>query len=334
MIRKFLIERRSWILLVIILQLLTLSVAYLDAEIPMSSLLYIVFLSTMIFVIFLVVRYHQETRFYKNLEQWEPHLDVTGLAEGRRPFETATRTLLLQQTERLRQEAAYNRTALEEEKDYLLSWIHEVKTPLSAMHLMLERLEEEPLKTQLTYEWLRIHLLLDQQLHQKRMPSMENDLYVERIDLKTLLYAEIRTLRSWCMQKGIGFDVDLEATRILSDAKWLAFILRQLLTNAVKYSEAGDISVKSRTLGDNTVLEVQDQGRGINSRDLPRIFDKGFTSTTKHHEDKATGMGLYLANKAAQALHIRIEPESRPGVGTTMRLIFPQRNAFVQIQGE
>lgn len=333
MIRKFLIERRSWILLIIVLQLLTLSVAYLDSEIPMESLLYIVFLSTMIFVIFLVVRYHQETRFYKNLEEWEPHLDVTDLVEGHRPFERITRTLLLEQTKRLKEEAAHNRTVLEEEKDYLLSWIHEVKTPLTAMHLMLERLEDETLKTQLTYEWLRIHLLLDQQLHQKRMPSMENDMYVEHVDLKALLFAEIRTLRSWCMQKGIGFDVDLQVSEVLSDAKWLAFILRQLLTNAVKYSEDGDICVKSYTCGDYTVLEVKDEGRGIDPRDLPRIFDKGFTSTTKHHEDKATGMGLYLAHKAAYALHIRIDVDSRPGTGTTIILTFPQRNAFVQIQG-
>ncbi|AZK45705.1 sensor histidine kinase [Paenibacillus lentus] len=334
MIRKYLIERRSWILLVIALQLLTLSIAYIDPEIQLRSVLYIVFLSTMIFVIFLVVRYHQETRFYKHLEEWKPHLDVSDLAEGHRPFERITHTLLLEQTKELKEEAAHNRNMLEEEKDYLLSWIHEVKTPLTAMHLMLERLDDETLKTQLTYEWLRIHLLLDQQLHQKRIPSIENDLYIERLNLKSILFAEIRTLRSWCMQKGLGFEVDLQETEVLSDAKWLAFILRQLLTNAVKYSESGDINVKSYTRGDHIVLEIQDQGRGIDSRDLPRIFDKGFTSTTRHHEEKATGMGLYLAHKAAQPLHILMNITSKPRTGTTAILTFPQQNAFVQIQGE
>ena len=74
---------------------------------------------------------------------------------------------------------------LEQEKDELLSWIHEVKTPLTAMHLMIDRLDDETMKTHLTYEWLRIHLLLDQQLHQKRIPFIENDLYIENIDLET-----------------------------------------------------------------------------------------------------------------------------------------------------
>ena len=90
---------------------------------------------------------------------------------------------------------------LEEEKDDLLSWIHEVKTPLTAMHLMIERLDDETMKAQLTYEWLRIHLLLDQQLHQKRIPFMENDLYIEQTDLKVLIFREIKALQSWCIAK-------------------------------------------------------------------------------------------------------------------------------------
>ncbi|MNP30098.1 Sensor histidine kinase GraS [compost metagenome] len=221
---------------------------------------------------------------------------------------------------------------LEEEKDDLLSWVHEVKTPLTAMHLMIERLDDETIKTQLTYEWLRIHLLLDQQLHQKRIVFIENDLYVEQVQLKPLISQEIRTLRSWCMQKGIGFDVDLQVTEVLSDAKWLAFIVRQLITNAVKYSEAADVYVRSYSQDDGAILEVQDSGRGIDQRDLHRIFDKGFTSTLNHHEHMATGMGLYLSKKAADSLMIQIDVQSKPGQGTTMRLIFPKRNDFVLIR--
>ena len=83
---------------------------------------------------------------------------------------------------------------LEQEKDELLSWIHEVKTPLTAMHLMIDRMDDEKLKSHLTYEWLRIHLLLDQQLHQKRIPFIENDLYIENIRFENLIiFDEIKT---------------------------------------------------------------------------------------------------------------------------------------------
>ena len=199
------------------------------------------------------------------------------------------------------------------------------------MHLMIDRLDDEMMKTHLTYEWLRIHLLLDQQLHQKRIPSIENDLYIENTDLETLIFAEIKTLQSWCIQKGIGFDIQLEITEVLSDAKWLAFIIRQLLTNAVKYSAAADIMITSYQQAEQTILEVKDFGRGIDPRDIPRIFDRGFTSTTMHQDHAATGMGLYLAKKAAQSLLIHIHVKSELGTGTTFTLTFPKRNEFVKI---
>jgi OmpR family two-component system bacitracin resistance sensor histidine kinase BceS len=200
---------------------------------------------------------------------------------------------------------------------------------------MIGRLNDESMKAALTFEWLRIHLLLDQQLHQQRLPSMENDLYIESLDLEPLIYMEIKSLQSWCIQKGIGFDVQLEAETVLSDAKWLAFILRQLLTNAVKYSnsESSDIIVRSYKQDERAILEIIDYGRGIDTKDLPRIFDKGFTSTIWHQDGASTGMGLYLAKKAAHSLLIHITVHSEIGVGTTFTLSFPQQNEIVRITG-
>src|SRR5699024_1845774 len=109
------------------------------------------------------------------------------------------------------------------------------KTPLTAMQLMIERVEDKKVKEQLKYEWLRTHLLLDQQLHQKRILFIENDLYIEQTILEPLIFQEIKALQAWCMRKGIGFDVSLQEETVLTDTKWLAFIIRQLLTNAIKY---------------------------------------------------------------------------------------------------
>jgi OmpR family two-component system bacitracin resistance sensor histidine kinase BceS len=171
MIKKYLSERRSWILLFLFLQCFTLIIAYLDSSIPFEPLLYIVFLSTILFVVFLVIRFQKETKFYKCLEEWESNLDVTRLVEAKSPFEKIIEKSVNNQTEFLKHKAEKNMLILEQEKDELLSWIHEVKTPLTAMALMIDRLDDEKLKTNLTFEWLRIHLLLDQQLHQRRFPS-------------------------------------------------------------------------------------------------------------------------------------------------------------------
>ncbi|MBP1964611.1 sensor histidine kinase [Paenibacillus aceris] len=335
MIRRYLVERRSWLLFFLSVQALLLLIAFLDHAIPFGPILYIVFLSTTIFLMFLVFRYNKETRFYKQLEERDNNLDLTSIEGADSPFESIVETSMTNLAEHLRQSASRHQVALEQEKDDLLAWIHEVKTPLTAMRLMMDRLEDETMKTALTYEWLRIHLLLDRQLHQKRLPFMENDLYIEQVNLESLTYAEIKTLKTWCIQKGIGFDADFEVTEVLSDAKWLSFILRQLVTNAVKYSDpnAADIIVRSRCCKERTVLEVIDHGRGIEPKDLPRIFDKGFTSTAWHQDSAATGMGLYLAKRAAEAMLIHLAVKSEPGSGTTFTLTFPQPNEAVRITG-
>ncbi|GGH31198.1 sensor histidine kinase [Paenibacillus segetis] len=331
MLRKFISERFSWIILFIFLQLLNIFVVFIDPEIPLKPLLYLAFLSTILFIGFVIIRYHKETRFYKGLEERNNDLDVSNLPSVESPFEQIVEDSILSQAEFLKQAASQSLLALEEEKDDLLAWIHEVKTPLTAMHLMIERLDNETMKTQLTYEWLRIHHLLDQQLHQRRIPFIENDLYMEQIDLEDIIFNEIKTLQSWCIQKGIGFDIELESPEVLSDRKWLAFIMRQLLTNAVKYSESSDITIKSYLHGDQVIVEVNDLGRGIDPKDLSRIFDKGFTSTTIRQDNAATGMGLYLAKKAAQSLLIQISVESILGAGSTFTLTFPRRNEFINI---
>ncbi|WP_251551035.1 sensor histidine kinase [Neobacillus muris] len=333
MMKEFLKERLSWILLVAGLELLMVLLSFLDAAIPLWPILYIVFLSVIIFILFFLFRYQKETRYYRSLKDWDKDLDLTTLAPAESPFEKIAEDTLVTQTEYLKQEAAKHFSSLEHEKDELLSWIHEVKTPLTAMSLIIDRLEDEQVKSRLLYEWLRIHLLLDQQLHQKRIPFMENDLYIEQTPLKPLIFQEIKTLQSWCMQKGIGFETDLHVEEVLTDAKWFGFIIRQLLTNAVKYSEEADIVIKSYQKDGHTCLDVTDCGRGIAPKDLPRIFDKGFTSTSHHQDSAATGMGLFLAQKAAEPLRIQIAVSSQWQEGTTFTLTFPKRNEFVHITG-
>lgn len=333
MIRRYLAERGSWIAFFLFLHLLLLFIGYVDQALPFRPVLYISFVSLLSFLLFLVARYKKETKFYQALADRTDPLDLSSLPAPETPFEKIIDENMFEQADALKKEIDENRLSLELERDGMLSWIHEMKTPLTAMNLMIERIPDESLKSGLTYEWLRVHLLLDQQLHQQRIPMIENDLFAEKTDLETILYEEIKTLKSWCLQKQIGFDIDLAETVVLSDGKWLSFIIRQVLTNAVKYSRGSDIQIRSYRSNDHTLLEIKDYGRGIAERDLPRIFDRGFTSTSHHKDQAATGMGLYLAKKAADALHIRIHADSEFGKGTTISLTFPTANEFVRITG-
>ena len=329
MIRHFLIERISWIIFFLFIQGLFLFVGSIDPSVSLNAMLYIVFLSLVFFVIFLVIRYNRETPFYKSMEEGYPSLELESIKNANLPFEEITEKAIKKQIEYLKRERNKYITSIEQEKDELLSWIHEVKTPLTTMQLMLDRIEDNQLKNQLKYEWLRIHLLLDQQLHQRRIPFMENDVYIEKVDLEQVVFGEIKALQSWCFQKGIGFDVDLKETEVLSDGKWFSFLLRQLLTNAVKYSANSDIYVKSFQENGAIMLEIEDYGRGIKEKDISRIFEKGFTSTSDHKDNISTGMGLYLTKKVAKELKIRMDIRSTYGAGTCFTLTFPQENDFL-----
>lgn len=331
MIRLFLKERVSWIVFFILSQVLVLVMGYLDTSVAFGSALYIVFLSTLFFVLFIVMRYIKEVRFYRDLHDVGTSFDNSELPEARSPFESIVSEWIHEQNQISAQQVNKLQTSVEQEKDDMLNWIHEVKTPLTTMQLMIERTEDPTLRSQLMYEWLRIHLLLDQQLHQKRILFIQNDLYIERVNIEELLFQEIKSLKQWCMRKGIGFDVSLETEELLSDSKWLGFIIRQLLTNAVKYSEESDIRIQSETVNRVTTLTVEDSGRGIDPKDVSRIFDKGFTGTANHQDHAATGMGLYLAKQVAEPLLIDMRAESALGKGTRFILTFPQENEMMRI---
>ncbi|WP_240377042.1 sensor histidine kinase [Bacillus piscicola] len=333
MIRLFLRERLSWILFFVISQLLVLLIGYLDIGIHFNSVLYMVFITSLFFSVFLVVRYHKETRFYRALKRHSQPFDLTTIPEADSPFEEMTSEMIQKQNEVYKTQLDHLHTRVEREKDDTLSWIHEVKTPLTTLQLIIERVDNHALKGQLMYEWLRVHLLLDQKLHQKRIPFMHNDLFIEKTDLETLMFEEIKALKLWCMQKGIGFDVNLHVTEVLTDAKWFGFIARQLLSNAVKYSEASDVMIESFIEDERCVLTIADQGRGIDAKDVPRIFDQGFTNTIAHFDQTATGMGLYLAKQVTDSLHITIDVTSRLGEGTMFTLTFPKENDFDEIAG-
>lgn len=331
MIKKYLIEKKSWIIFILFLQLFQLFIASIDESISFQSIVYISFISLLLLLIFSIFQYQKETSFYKNLVSREDDLDLTSFPKAITPYEKIIEDSFTKQTNILKEERNQNLQQLELEKDELLSWIHEVKTPLTALRLSIDSIENQDIKASLTFEWLRIHHLLDQQLHQKRIPFIQNDLYIENIELEHILFDEIKTLQSWCIQKGIGFDVELNKTTVLTDGKWLSFIVRQLLSNAVKYSSQSEIIIKSYDHHGHSRLEITDSGIGIALQDLPRIFEKGFTSTAKHQNNHATGMGLYLSKKIADALKIKIEVDSTMDEGTTVTLTFPKSNVFDQL---
>lgn len=216
----------------------------------------------------------------------------------------------------------------------LAAWVHEMKTPLTAMKITLDAHQSTELAQRLQSNWLKVHLLLDRQLYISRLATLDTDLLPEQLEVKTLLRMEIRELSSWCHDKNIAIQLTgVPSSIVHTDKKWCGFVIRQLLTNAVKYSPVGGtISIQTEQNDEQSVMvTIKDEGPGIKAHDLPRIFDRGFTGDNGRVQHGATGMGLYLARVISKKLQIQLHVSSVFNQSTSVSMIFPQINSFDQI---
>ncbi|WP_342508167.1 sensor histidine kinase [Sporosarcina sp. FSL K6-2383] len=336
---SYLKDMMSWIAFFLLALGLTDMLIWLDQGIDakFSSVFYVNVLLIIALVLFIGWRYRKEMKFTKELAlltndsttDWHEILPETIFMRDEMTKEVLQRAALL-----FSKELADSRRANIIESDYTAAWVHEVKAPLTAMKLLIDSYGKDPAIRKLETEWLRVYLLIDQQLYISRLSTLEADYIVEKTGVHRLATAEVRELATWCMEKNIAVEFEGEDAKVVTDVKWSRFIIRQILTNAVKYSQAGGTiciltSVKS---SGNVVLTIKDEGPGIKSYDLSRIFDKGFTGGMGRLQNAATGLGLYLAKTVADKLGITLVAESIMNQGTTITMIFPTENEFDSIR--
>lgn len=196
--------------------------------------------------------------------------------------------------------------------DYYTTWVHQIKTPISVMHIILQSEDTEEYRA-LSAELFRIEQYAEMVLHWFRLDSAANDFVIEMVSLDKVIRTAVRKYASQFVRKKIRIIYDGTEAAALTDEKWLLFILEQLLSNAVKYTESGSVSV---SVEDN-ILKVSDTGIGIAAEDLPRIFEKGYTGYNGRADRKSTGLGLYLCRRAADKLSHRLYAESEIEKGST-----------------
>ena len=202
-----------------------------------------------------------------------------------------------------------------EYEDYIEQWIHEVKTPITSIHLMLEnRISENPgLKRDLNVELSRLENDVELALYYARSEQIYRDYLIQKLNVRKVLLKVVNKNRTVIMNSSVAIDLDCdEALYAYGDEKWLVFMLTQVLLNAIKYKTEADAKVVMRAKRDNKriVLNIIDNGKGIKKEELPRIFDKGFTGSNGRDNEKSTGMGLYLVHKLCEKLEIDIKADS------------------------
>lgn len=198
-----------------------------------------------------------------------------------------------------------------EAQDFYTAWVHQIKTPVAVMKLSLGA-EREPDRAALREELFRVERYLDMVLAYQRLGSGVNDLVIEEYALDELIRAVIRKFASQFIYKKLRLDYAGTELRIVTDKKWFLCILEQLVSNAVKYTPAGTVTISVR----EGVLAVEDTGVGIAPEDLPRIFERGYTGVNGRLNEHSSGLGLYLCGEAAKRLNVPIRVESRVGQGS------------------
>lgn len=336
----YLIYKKSWIALIMLLLILTNVLILFDAgiNVELYSLIYLNGLFLIIFAVFFIWRYKKETSYYKFLLRLFRDLDDDWFESIPPPhgrFADSTVYTLLQTIHEYEQNK-HREDYYSQQMDHndLASWVHEMKTPLTAMKITIDAHPSNELAQRLHSNWLKLHLLLDRQLYISRLDTLDADLLPERLEVNALIREEIRELSTWCMEKNIAIDLTGDTRSTYTDKKWCGFVIRQLLTNAIKYSPIdGNIFINIGLYENELVMvKIRDEGPGIQAHDLPRIFDKGFTGEQGRIQHSATGMGLYLAKEVSKKLHIRLEVDSTPSEGTSIMMIFTSENPFERIR--
>ena len=214
----------------------------------------------------------------------------------------------------------------QEYREYLDSWVHEIKTPITSARLIVEN-HKNPVTLRIDDELRRIDGFVEQVLYYARSAAVEKDFKVEKITLQALVNSALKTYSKPLIQVGgrpvfSGLDVP-----VCADTKSCTFIIGQIISNSIKYrTENLLLSFSSHTEQNVIRLSISDNGIGISPTDLSRVFDKGFTGENGRHYSKSTGIGLYLCKKLCNKMNIGITIQSDFGQGTTVILSFPQES--------
>ena len=208
-----------------------------------------------------------------------------------------------------------------EYKEYIEQWIHEIKTPITAMKLLCENHRMDWTK-ELLLELEKTNRFTEQALYYARSEHTEKDYSVREMALSQVVHQAIADNKYLLLQSGMRLEVEEMQDTVYSDEKWVRFILNQLIANAVKYrTEQPVLRISTHKRQDQVVLVVEDNGIGIAASDLPRIFEKGFTGQNGRMVQQSTGIGLYLCKRLCEKLGIGITAESSEH-GTAISLSF------------
>lgn len=319
-----------------LLSMAALSLFLLSAGNTIDTIIIILAVWPAVITVFILIRFYSRKKYLDRLIQNMKELDEKYLLPQimEKPFREDDKIfyMLLKISSRAMLEKINEvKGNSGEYKEYIEQWLHEVKTPVTAMKLLCENHKSQVSKPLLT-ELEKLNHYVEQTLYFARSGYPEKDYLVRETNLADIVHQAISQNKNLLLQNHVKIIADHCEAAVFTDEKWIIFILNQLIINAVQYkTKHPALHFKAVQSGDRVVLSIKDNGPGIMESELPRIFDKGFTGTNGRKNRHSTGMGLYICRKLCQRLDVTLSAASDGRTGTEFSLSF-YKNCFITIQ--
>lgn len=295
------------------------------------NILLIVICWLLVLTVYLGWDYHHRKKYFDRVFRELEHLDQRYLIGELLPASWRLEDELYREILHSSGKAAIEKLhELEDEakeyREYMESWIHEVKTPITAMSLICEN-HRDAYTDRLRMELGKVENEVERVLYFARSERVYQDYVIGEVSLRETALAAIRRNKQYLIAADMSITLMEEDVTVCTDGKWVEFLLNQILGNAIKYRRqdgaGASVAISARTAGSRVSLLVEDNGIGIPAGELGRIFQKGFTGSNGRSRGSATGIGLYLCRKLCDKLGIGITAESEEGVFTRIILTFP-----------
>ncbi len=337
-ISEFIKDKKIFFIAYIVNMVFVNLIVYLDIlAISKDSLYYIDILSVVILGISMALIYIKERQIFKILknntteEIFNPEsldFEHSAIGEVYKEYYISYYKYINKQ---------YNKLSKKQQlfTDYITSWVHSVKTPLTASKLMIENDVESSSSTlnNVEKELEQILHYTEQALYYVRLDSFTKDYIITECSIKKFIMKSIKKHSRTFISKKISIEIDVDEMKVLTDEKWITFIINQIIYNSLKYTEiGGTITVKTEQSRDKIILTIKDNGCGIKEEDKKRVFDRGFTGYNGRKYEHSTGMGLYLVKKLCIMLGHQIEISSKFGEYTSVTIKFNKAGYYSSIK--
>ena len=265
---------------------------------------------------------------FKNLDGLDKKYFIAEILESGDFIESNIIYSVLEEcTKSMKDEVADLKRNINDYKEYIETWVHEIKTPIASARLILEN-DEGYINKSILEEIEKVEGFIEQVLFYARSSTVERDYIIKKIPLKNSINSVIRKNANILIEKRVKIQLEDIEKKVYCDSKWIEFILQQIISNSVKYMDKDEKYIKIRCLekDKNIILKILDNGIGISEKSIEKVFEKGYTGENGRKYNNSTGMGLYLCKKLCLKLGLGISIKSKLGVGTEVTIVFPINN--------